>query len=351
MTDGNVNGGIYLMHLKASPNVKEGSLEFTWKSLDGSSNSQTLNFVIPPPLLAGSICASSCDTGIRKAVALTEYVRLLSKYSTDERFAAEIRTWPPSPSRTINIPSDVCGRLRVAGAESVLLMSAEEHGVEDAQFKLHHEYARLFTDALSYLRAEMLACGDSSLTSSNKNIVETVSRIVEVEKSEFMSILAAADSQRPVLASAPVAPALSSPVQDSGSGSSSSDDDDDDRNPSADTPASFICPISHMIFKDPVIAADDNTCVVRVLAAFFVLSFDNLFRYERSHIAQWLLTSGKSPLTNLPLRHKRLRQNRSLRSAIDEYLASRASGAPVPAVAADTTAQSGSSGWSGCALM
>ena len=287
MTDGNVNGGIYLMHLKTSPNVKEGSLEFTWKSLDGSSNSQTLNFVIPPPLPAGSICASSCDTGIRKAVALTEYVRLLSKYSTDERFAAEIPTWPPSPSRTINIPSDVCGRLRVAGADSILLMSAQEHGVQDAQFNLHHEYARLFTDALSYLRAEMLACGDSSLTSSNKNIVETVSRIVEVEKSEFMSILATADSQRPVLLSAqlaPVAPALSSPVQDSGS-SSSSDDDDDDRNPSADTPASFICPISHMIFKDPVIAADDNTCVVRVLAAFLCF-----------HLT---ISSGMSALTSL----------------------------------------------------
>jgi len=43
------------------------------------------------------------------------------------------------------------------------------------------------------------------------------------------------------------------------SSSSSDGDVDDNRNPSADTPASFICPISHMIFKDPVTAADDNT--------------------------------------------------------------------------------------------
>jgi hypothetical protein len=101
----------------------------------------------------------------------------------------------------------------------------------------------------------MLACGDSSLATSNQNIVETVSRIIDVEKSEFMTILAAAVPQQRAQLAAPVS---SAPVDDDSS-SSSDGDDDDNRNPSADTPASFICPISHMIFKDPVTAADDNT--------------------------------------------------------------------------------------------
>ena len=77
------------------------------------------------------------------------------------------------------------------------------------------------------------------------------------------------------------------------------------------------------------------------------------FRYERSHIAQWLLTSIKSPLTNLPLRHKRLRQNRSLRSAVEEYLVSRASGLVPPAAAATegSTGAGGGSSWGACVLM
>ena len=87
-----------------------------------------------------------------------------------------------------------------------------------------------------------------------------MSRIIEVEKSEFMSLLAAAAArQRPSPSMATLPAASNAPAQVSSS-NSSSDDDDDDRSPSADTPASFICPISHMIFKDPVIAADDNTC-------------------------------------------------------------------------------------------
>jgi hypothetical protein len=192
---------------------------------------------------------------MRKSVALTEYVRLLSKYSTDERFGHH-NPFRPAPPRVSSIGSDVRARLQAAGANAIVLMNAPEHGVSDALFLLHHEYARLFTDFLAYLQAEMIACGDSTLATSNQNIVETVTRIIEVEKSEFMSMLTVAASQQPAPSVAQVPhPA---PVD---SGSSSSDDDDDSRNPSADTPASFICPISHLIFKDPVIAADDNTCV------------------------------------------------------------------------------------------
>jgi hypothetical protein len=274
MTDGSINGGIYLMHLKTPAGLKQGSVAFTWKSLDGSSHSSTADFSVPPPLADGSICDRTCDVGIRKAVALTEYVRLLSKYSTDERFVAQALSWSSSPlssssQRAIDISADVCARLQAAGADSVLLMSEQEHGVRDVQFKLHHEYARLFTDLLSHLNAEMLACGDTSLATSNKNIVETVSRIIDVEKMEFMRLLASAARQRPPPSAVALPAALNTSAQENSSSSDDDDDDDDeDRNPSADTPASFICPISHMIFKDPVIAADDNTCVTRAASAF-----------------------------------------------------------------------------------
>jgi hypothetical protein len=255
MTDGNVNGGIYLMHLKSTPGLKQGSVSFTWRAIDGTCHKTTVQLAIPPPLPPGPVSDTSCDPGMRKSVALTEYVRLLSKYSTDERFGHH-NPFRPAPPRVSSIGSDVRARLQAAGANAIVLMNAPEHGVSDALFLLHHEYARLFTDFLAYLQAEMIACGDSTLATSNQNIVETVTRIIEVEKSEFMSMLTVAASQQPAPSVAQVPhPA---PVD---SGSSSSDDDDDSRNPSADTPASFICPISHLIFKDPVIAADDNTCV------------------------------------------------------------------------------------------
>jgi hypothetical protein len=269
MTDGNVNGGVYLVHLNSPPGVQQASLSFSWKTIDGNCHSTTVQLAIPPPLPTGSISDASCDPGIRKAVALTEYVRLLSKYSTDERFGAQaVHSFLHQPRvRPSSIRPDVGGRLQTAGVDAILRMNAPELGVNDAQFLVHHEYARLFTDFLAYLQAEMIACGDGTLATSNQNIVETVSRIIEVEKSELMSMLAAAAANqrstqfRPEVASANAAPVASS------SSSSSSEDEDDQRNPSADTPASFICPISHMIFKDPVIAADDNTYVDLSLAS------------------------------------------------------------------------------------
>jgi hypothetical protein len=272
MIGGNVNGGIYLMHLSAAPDVRNGTLAFTWKSIDGNVHDTTLHFAIPPALPAASISDVSCNLGIRKAVALTEYVRVLSKYSTDLRFAAQgSPSWQQvqhSPRRS-SMPADVYHKLHAAGADAILRMSAQELGVRDVQFLLHHEYARLFTDLLAHLRAEMLECGDSSLATSNQNIVETLSRVIHVETSEFMSLLAAAAPRTQQLSQL-VVPVTSAPADDH---SSSSDDDGDDRNPSADTPSSLICPISHMIFKDPVTAADDNTCVARQL---FVLRFNEL---------------------------------------------------------------------------
>lgn len=69
---------------------------------------------------------------------------------------------------------------------------------------------------------------------------------------------------------------------------------------------SFICPITHEIMRDPVVAADGHS-------------------YERAAISQWLSrgctpgTLHRSPCTNLPLQHARLTPNHSLRCAISEW--------------------------------
>ena len=61
----------------------------------------------------------------------------------------------------------------------------------------------------------------------------------------------------------------------------------------------LICPITHMVMKCPVVAADGHT-------------------YERSAIEQWLRTSSSSPVTNMPLTNKTLLPNFALRSIIIE---------------------------------
>ena len=76
----------------------------------------------------------------------------------------------------------------------------------------------------------------------------------------------------------------------------------------ASTPASFCCPITHELMRDPVIAADGHT-------------------YERVAIARWLKHHGTSPSTNLPLKHRGVIPNHSLRSAILDFAAPRSGGA------------------------
>ena len=65
-------------------------------------------------------------------------------------------------------------------------------------------------------------------------------------------------------------------------------------------PADFVCPITHMLMKDPVVHVDGML-------------------YEREAIEQWLTQHTTSPLTNAPLTSASLLPNLALRSAIMQY--------------------------------
>jgi len=69
---------------------------------------------------------------------------------------------------------------------------------------------------------------------------------------------------------------------------------------------SFLCPITHEVFHDPVVASDGYT-------------------YERSAIVEWLRTSSTSPMTNMPLDSLSLTPSHSIRSAIEEWKQCRSS--------------------------
>uniref|UniRef100_A0A4W4EXZ9 WD repeat, SAM and U-box domain-containing protein 1 n=2 Tax=Electrophorus electricus TaxID=8005 RepID=A0A4W4EXZ9_ELEEL len=70
-------------------------------------------------------------------------------------------------------------------------------------------------------------------------------------------------------------------------------------------PDEYLCPITHEVMKDPVIAADG-------------------YSYEREAIESWIGTKSRSsPMTNLPLQTTLLTPNRTLKMAIFRWSSSR----------------------------
>lgn len=69
--------------------------------------------------------------------------------------------------------------------------------------------------------------------------------------------------------------------------------------------ASFFCPITQELLKEPVVAADGHT-------------------YEKCVIEEWLEDHNTSPLTGLPLRHTMLLENTAVKQAIAATKAQRA---------------------------
>ncbi len=68
----------------------------------------------------------------------------------------------------------------------------------------------------------------------------------------------------------------------------------------AAVPNEFMCPITMVLMKDPVLATDG-------------------FTYEKEAIEQWLRSNTKSPMTREPMRLDGLRPNRALRDAIQRW--------------------------------
>ncbi|CAK4654923.1 unnamed protein product [Aphanomyces euteiches] len=63
---------------------------------------------------------------------------------------------------------------------------------------------------------------------------------------------------------------------------------------------SFVCPITHEVMEDPVVASDGHS-------------------YERSSISRWFRQNNTSPITNNVVAHKTLVPNHALKQAIVEF--------------------------------
>jgi hypothetical protein len=65
-------------------------------------------------------------------------------------------------------------------------------------------------------------------------------------------------------------------------------------------PKEFVCPLTHELFEQPVVAADGHT-------------------YEAAYITQWLAVRGTSPTCGTQLPHTELVPNYTLRSLMEAW--------------------------------
>jgi hypothetical protein len=143
----------------------------------------------------------------------------------------------------------------------------------------HHRPAALFRRLRAFLLAELGACGDTTLTTINQNVLQTVTQILDLETAEVRKALTRTRHDQPGVAA-----------------STAKMDVTND-----DVPRSFLCPITLTLMKDPHTAADGHS-------------------YERRAIEAWLSSHNTSPVTNLPLTHTELVPNHALRQAIEDFV-------------------------------
>jgi hypothetical protein len=352
-------------------NNKNLQLIVRWTDLDGVKRKCKVPMNIPPALevdndvlpaygLPPATSADHCDIGLRKAVALAEYVTELTSYvigndedaedddddddcddeddgpfspfgsspnpfgspfSTHQQPSISARLARPAAFEEPHLSASSADFLRSLSAEGV----AGLHSLEDLPSDTPKSICRRFVKASKFLRLrafllrEMATCDDVTLSTANQNILQTVTQIAEletealrrvmrhlpppkekVERTEVIELLDDDDdddiSKRPIKRE----PALQSATSSSSSSASRA------TSGSEAVPRGYTCPITLTLMNDPVIAADGHS-------------------YERSAIEEWIRAcrnnAGRitSPSTNLVLPHTHLVSNHSLAQAIQDY--------------------------------
>lgn len=284
--DGSATGGVLLMRLSeterqqrilrkrvrsSSSDVSPNTIRVMW--LDRLRQQQSVDIDVPldiPLLQNGAKSSENCDTGLRKAVALMHYVSLLKTYALDLN----------ENESDVNPPEEVVSALKTHQTDGLLAKRSLEElpGPVPQTIIRAHKYATLFSRLRSHLIGELAACGDSTLMTTNQNILQTVTQVVDLESLEITNILRRLVSEENETAR---------------------------ENAATDSscPRSFLCPITMELMTNPCIAADGHS-------------------YEREAIEKWFLRKSTSPVTNLPMNSTTLIENHSLRSAIEQYISS-----------------------------
>ena len=166
--------------------------------VDRRGQEQTVDIAVPldiPALVDGAAASEPCDNGLRKAVALRQYVSCLEAYALT---AADNR----DTETTVNPPAAVVTALQAHQVHGLLALSSLDSlpAPIPAAILRAHKYITLFVRLRSHLIAELGACGDSTLMSNNQNILQTVSQVVDLETLELTSRLQELRSQESAVA-------------------------------------------------------------------------------------------------------------------------------------------------------
>jgi len=263
---GQTHGAIYACKLNSPVDMKQefGSppnMTVSWVDCEGNLGQKLIPIVATPH-------TDGRNSGLLKALILAEYVNQMTVYATTPEDNAV--------SSTKGIKKTTRDALAVLGAEGIIATAAEQlPSGTPKSIQNNHKTATSFVKLRDLLVETMTACGDNSLWTTNQNVLQTVSQVIELELVEIRKSLAI------LCSSASIA----------------------DRIDTSLVPRGFMCPITLEVMKNPVIAADGHS-------------------YERGSITAWLASHDTSPVTNLPLTHKMVVNNHALKQAIDDFLLS-----------------------------
>eukprot|EP00808_Paulinella_micropora_P022057 g28019.t1 len=247
-------------------------LQVSWTSArDGLHKTQIVPLAIPDHLSAGERASPDCDVGLRKAVALTHYVHAMTEYATQ----------PETDPSSVKCSLTAARALQSVDVEDLLAQDCPA-GTPDWLKRLHQS-AKRFAQLRTYLLEEMRLAEDTSLATSNQNVLQTVEQVAVLELAELHKWISELEKTKTAKRNNNAADQSANGIVDS-----------------TKAPRGFICPISLEVMHDPVIAADGHS-------------------YERETIVEWFKHKNTSPSTNLPLPHTLLVENIALKAAIQDF--------------------------------
>lgn len=283
-------------------NPHKNSLLVQWNDRSSIEHSMYIPLNIPSKLQVRQDISPDSDDGLRKSVALLNYVNLLSKYSLEEDSNDKEENDSDYDSDGEEEEEENNGhafmfnqlqKKRLAKLSKVTCsvqvkdlfknISIADFLKQDinvmnilfpSSLCKSHNYINDFINIKYTLIKECADSNDESLSGINQNIIETIDQIIDLETKELESSIKNLQTEEEVVLN-------EEKIEKAVHG--------------------FKCPISLNIMEDPVIACDGHS-------------------YERVAIEKWFKTNKTSPVTNIKLKNKSLIENHALRNAIDDYL-------------------------------
>jgi hypothetical protein len=305
-----MKGGILLIRLndinskqvsfEDSPNQFSSSppsdhLRIQWTDLQNQENSCDLELLLPSPLSPEEEFSPDCDEGLVKAVCLMNYVEHMEKYAvTSEK--------PLLPNNFTDEETECLKEfLQIPFSELMTMPSLEilpYFAHLPSRLTLSHQTLIQFQNfKIYFLKIFHFFFVDETILTTNQNILQTIQQVLDLETKEFQ------DDSRELRNRFKIKYHHHQLKKGKGKDPKDEEDlEDDDDEEEDDCPFSFLCPISLVMMRDPVMACDGHS-------------------YERESLLKWFETKNQtSPVTNLPLPSEILIDNHTLKSAIEEYL-------------------------------